>query len=99
MKLSKKKFANLLNVAATEYLMLKSRRKHPEGTFDDARRFSLATRCECCLSIRTPSRRYPYSEMVHGRSLKHVAHEFGLEGHMLELKRLVRTMEKASEAA
>ena len=67
--------------AVTEYLKLENREIHPEGTFDKGGRFYLAEseKCDCCRGIRSPSRAYPYSEMVHARTLKHVANKFGVD--------------------
>ena len=67
--------------AITEYLKLKNRKTHPEGTFDSGGRFYLAEseKCVCCRGIRSPSRAYPYSEMKHARTLKHVAIKFGVD--------------------
>ena len=67
--------------AITEYLKLKNREIHPEGTFDKGGRFYLAEseKYDCCRGIRSPSRAYPYSEMKHARTLKHVANKFGVD--------------------
>ena len=67
--------------AITEYLKLKNRKTHPEGTFDSGGRFYLAEseKQDCCRGIRSPSRAYPYSEMKHARTLKHVANKFGVD--------------------
>ena len=67
--------------AVTEYLKLKNREIHPEGTFDKGGRFYLAEseKHDCCRGIRSPSRAYPYSEMKHARTLKHVAQKFGVD--------------------
>ena len=65
--------------AITEYKKLQAREIHPEGTFDSGGRFYLSEKFECCKGIRNPSRAHPYSEMVHGRTLKHVAHKYGVD--------------------
>jgi len=67
--------------AVTEYLQLKDRKIHPPGEFDNGGRFYLAEseKCDCCRGIRSPSRAYPYSEMKHARTLKHVAQKFGVD--------------------
>jgi len=59
--------------AVKEYIALRDRKSHPDGTFDSGGRFYLTEKHECCRGIRTPSRAFPYSEMTHGRTLKHVA--------------------------
>jgi len=57
---------------------LQDRKIHPDGSFDSARRWypSETEREECCNSIRSPSRSYPYSMMVHCRSYTHVAAKY-----------------------
>ena len=67
--------------AVTEYLQLKNREIHPEGTFDSGGRFYLAEseKQGCCRGIRSPSRSYPYSQMKHARTLKHVTNKFGVD--------------------
>lgn len=52
------------------YEMLQAREVHPSGTFDSAGRFYLDN--ATLVNVRTPSRAYPYSQMVAGRSKKYV---------------------------
>ncbi len=68
-----------LIAAAQRYIKLQNRVIHPEGTFDNAKRFNLAERHACCCGIRRPSRAYPFSEMVHARGAEHVACETGVD--------------------
>lgn len=72
------KLAKSIFAAASSYLRLRDRLEHPAGEFDNAGRFYLVDTCDCCSSIRSPSRAYPYSHMIHGRSVVHVAHAAGL---------------------
>lgn len=90
--------ASNLERATDEYIARQSRASHPAGTFDKAGRFFLADseRSECCRSIRCPSRAWPYSEMVHGRTAEHVAELFGVDAR--EIRRLARQMRKAQVA-
>ena len=53
------------------YLQLKERKIHPSGSFDKAGRW-FADRQEAVAHIRSPSRAYPYSEMVACRTKKYV---------------------------
>lgn len=64
-----------------EYISLRDRVTNPDGTFDKQGRFYLDGRSEysCCQGIRSPSKRFPYSEMKHGRTLKHVATKNGVD--------------------
>lgn len=74
--------------AAQEYIDRKNRDKHPSGVFDNAGRWEPDDDewCECCSYIRSPSRCYPFSLMVHCRSLEHIAHLFGVDKSDLRKK-------------
>ncbi len=77
--------------AAQEAFSLKHRLSHPPGAFDKAGRFTLHERGVCCDGLRSPSIAYPHSEMLHGRSITHVAHLHGVP--KLHVQRLVRALE------
>lgn len=64
--------------AAQEYLDRRDRKTHPAGRFDKGGRFYISESCSCG-SVRSPSRSYPYSEMVHGRTIKHVANIYNCD--------------------
>ena len=66
-----------LRNAATRYIDLQSRKTHPRGVFDKAGRWMPHKEQECCKSIRTPSRKWPYSMMTHCRTMAHVAQDTG----------------------
>ena len=55
--------------AAAEYISLRDRRTNPAGEFDKHDRFYTAERGRCCVWIRSPSARFPYSQLVHARTL------------------------------
>jgi len=76
--------------AVAEYLGRKDRSRHPKGTFDNAGRWYPADEehRECCTSVRSPSRAYPYSYMTHCRSIDHVARLYGVD--VAELRKAVR---------
>ncbi|WP_210093726.1 hypothetical protein [Ruegeria sp. HKCCSP346] len=84
--------------AALEYIKRKRRLSHPNGEFDGGQRFYLASqeRRACCEGIRRPSRSYPYSEMAHGRSLRHVAELFDIDER--DVRRLVQLVESEMSA-
>ena len=82
--------------AGTEAWQRRMRHSHPDGAFDTAGRFTLSERHPCCEAIRAPSRSYPYPEMVHGRSVPHVAAEFGVEA--IRAARLCRAIERLIKA-
>lgn len=69
-----KRISKKVQKAYEEYKSLKERRTNPDGYFDDGGRWwpSENEKQECCEGIRTPSRAYPYSLIVHCRSLRHV---------------------------
>ena len=52
------------------YYLLKTRQINPSGYFDRAGRFWLDH--TDIISVREPSRSWPYSQMHHGRTLKYV---------------------------
>jgi len=66
-----------LRSAAQQYLDLRDRRADPDGTFDTAGRWYPAQELTCCGKIRTPSRSWPYSYLVHCRTMAHVAAQSG----------------------
>jgi hypothetical protein len=66
-----------LRRAAQRYLDLQDRRTHPTGDTDTGGRWHPAQPLPCCGAIRTPSRAWPWSLMLHCRTLTHVAHESG----------------------
>ncbi len=90
------KGTELVFKAVATALGLKHRKVNPSGKFDQAGRFYLQTLCPHCAGIRSPSRAYPYSALVHGRTLKHVYHEFPLASKMTESEfiKLARAAEK-----
>lgn len=77
--------------AADDAISLQRRLSHPAGKFDDVGRFFLAQRFACCATVRSPSSDYPHTEMVHGRSLRHVAHLHDVP--KLHVQRMVRALE------
>ena len=78
--------------AAIEFNARQARHSHPAGTFDKGNRWYPASgeQCECCESIRSPSRSFPYSLMAHCRTAEHVAHLFDVD--LLLLKRAARAL-------
>ena len=83
---------NTLEQAARTFIARRDRTAHPAGKFDGARRWypSEAETCDCCSSVRSPSRAHPFSYMVHCRTLKHVANLYGVNESDLrkEVRRL-----------
>lgn len=60
--------------AEETYKRRQARAEHPDGSFDKAGRWfpSTSEQRACCQTIRTPSRRWAYSLMLHCRTRKHV---------------------------
>jgi hypothetical protein len=82
-----------------QFYDLKHRKTHPAGKFDKAKRFTLAEHFDCCKSIRRPSRRFPFSEMVHGRTLVHFAHKHNLDEQAVKtIRKLVSIADKSNWA-
>ncbi len=81
-------------VAAREAIARQRRVSHPTGTFDGSGCFRLTERLACCEMISSPTCARPHTEMLHGRSLGHVAQLHGVP--KLEVQRLVRALEAAS---
>jgi len=78
---------------ALEFIALQSRTAHPEGTWGTHKRFYLANKCACC-DGRTPSRTWPNSEMLHGRTLIHVATAAGIADNIIYVTRYIRLFDK-----
>lgn len=81
-----------LREAALEYIRRQEREAHPLGEFDHAGRWYPVEeeRRPCCGRVRSPSRAYPYSLLLHCRTIGHVAALYGVGEE--ELRRAVRKM-------
>lgn len=75
----------MLRQAVGMYRDRKARRTHPDGSFDKHGRWypSSSERQACCDSIRSPSVSYPYSLMLHCRTVDHIARRHGLDPGLL----------------
>jgi hypothetical protein len=69
--------------AAIEHLQLKARVIHPGGTFDSAKRWYPDTQYACCEHIRCPSRAFPFSLIVHCRTVEHVASMYEVDAKLV----------------
>ena len=78
------------------YRKRRDREEHPDGHFDSGGRWwpSESEERGCCKSIRSPSRRYPYSLLVHCRTLRHIANLCGVKES--ELRAYLRKAEPVS---
>ena len=83
--------------AANEYVRRQDRASHPDGTFDKSGRWypSDAETCPCCSDICSPSLSYPYSFMVHCRTIKHVAMLF--DAPLKDVRAKARMLDKEQE--
>jgi len=79
------KVESILNDAALEYVNRRDRRSYPGGKFDKGGRWypDDDERRDCCDSIRSPSRRFPYALLLHCRTLKHVAKLYNVDEKQL----------------
>jgi hypothetical protein len=65
--------------ATVDFLMYKFGLRHPSGHRDSkGARWYPETQFDCCKSIRSPSRAYPWSYYTHCKSAVHIAHEYGV---------------------
>lgn len=68
-----------LDLAVNEYIARQSRQHHPAGKTDGHRWYpAVSEHCSCCNAIRTPSRKWPWSLMLHCRTAVHVAALYGV---------------------
>ena len=82
---------NTMRAAVEEYLRRQTRNSHPRGRCDGARRWypdPEAEEQECCSDIRSPSAAWPFSLMLHCRTIGHVAALSGVD--VRDLRRAVR---------
>jgi len=79
-----------LAAALAEYKMRKVGQSYPRGHWDKQGRFYLAIgeTLPCCRGIRPPSKPYPYSQLRHGCTIKHLANLFEVDE--AELRRASR---------
>ncbi len=75
----------LLAAAAEAYIARQDRTEHPVGRFDNAGRFwpDDSEWRGCCSGVREPSRSYPYSYMVHCRTMTHITRLYGVDEQVL----------------
>lgn len=78
--------------AATEFQARRTRQANPNGSFDRHGRWypKDSEKCPICSEIRNPSKRWPYTLLLHCRTATHVAARAGLQP--LEVKRAARAM-------
>ncbi len=88
-----------LETAARTFIARRDRTAHPSGKFDKVGRWypSEAETCDCCSSVRSPSRSYPYSYMTHCRTMAHVANLYGVS--VADLRKEVRRLDPESAPA
>ena len=81
---------NRLKQAVETYLARQARDEHPDGAFDAKGRWypSEEEHRPCCDHIRPPSRRWPYSLLLHCRTITHIANLYGVD--VAELRKAVR---------
>lgn len=64
--------------AAVDFLMCRLGLRHPSGHKDSGGRWYPETEYDCCKSIRSPSRAFPWSYYTHCKSAIHIANEYGV---------------------
>lgn len=85
-----------LGKAVKCYIDRQNRDEHPSGYFDNVKRWKPFSyeRCECCNGIRSPSMGFPFSLMVHCRSITHIAQLYEVDESML--RKAVKTYKMAN---
>lgn len=78
--------------AAERHIALKAGRGRVDGRFDQAGRFMPASVHACCHGIRMPSRAYPYSRLVHAKSLDHVCNDYAVGDHATLVRYIIRQL-------
>lgn len=74
-----------LDQAIQEYYNRRDRKSHPKGKFDGTKRWypDATEERPCCSHIRSPSRRFPFSYMLHCRTIEHVANLYDVDPKVL----------------
>ncbi|MGY9039404.1 MAG: hypothetical protein ACKVLA_16455 [Rhodobacterales bacterium] len=80
--------------AAQEANARKHRHSHPVGKFGPDRVFRLIERCDCCANLRQADQERPHLEMLHGRTLTHVALLY--DAPKLHVQRLAKALEETT---
>lgn len=86
-----------LENAAREYISRRDRATNPDGKFDKQSRWypSDEEHCSCCNAVRSPSRAFPYSYMVHCRTIGHIANKYGVD--VKDLRKEVKRLEPPTQ--
>lgn len=89
---------NQIQTAAQLFLARQSRAQHPSGHFDKASRWDpdQSEHRPCCNAVRTPSRAFPWSLMVHCRTAKHIARLTGVDESAI--KRTANAIKRAEQS-
>lgn len=79
-----------LKKAIKEYFDKKNRNVHPEGYFDNKKRWypSVEEEQSCCKNIRTPSAHFPFSKLTHCRSALHISKKNNVD--VKELRSMIK---------
>ena len=74
-----------LQTAVVTYRARQERREHPEGRRDNGGRWRPTEneRQECCNGVRSPTRAWPWSLMLHCRTAQHIANLYGVDASEL----------------
>lgn len=83
--------------AAKKFIARQNRTEHPDGEFDNGGRWypSDAEHQRCCNAVRSPSRAWPYSYLVHCRTAEHIANLTGVPAK--DIKREANKIRKELE--
>jgi hypothetical protein len=80
--------------AAVKFRSLRDRITNPNGYFDSGGRWYPAddNTCPDCASVRSPSKRWPYSYLKHCRTANHVASVVGVDA--TNVKRVAKALDR-----
>lgn len=88
-----------LDQAVKTFIARQDRTAHPAGRTDNGGRWYPAEneKCTCCNMVRSPSREWPWSLMVHCRTTEHIANLYEVD--VKELRSAIRTAKKQLQPA
>ena len=78
-KIAPYKMTKKLKQIAVEAISLKNRSSWPQGHTKRGQKWYPAVKGDCCIGIRDPSHRWPYSLLTHCRTSYHIATVNGID--------------------
>lgn len=89
-------FSRAVLDAAKQFIARRDRAEHPDGRFDNAKRWYPTSTEECsCCSVYPPSRAYPFGLLIHCRTARHCAELHGVDES--DVRACARALDKGIE--